>query len=578
MSKQRLAAVPPIVYVLLLTLACLAPFLNRAFAIDDTLFLRAAEHIQKHPGDFYGFDFNWLGTPKPMPQVFDNPPLTSYYIALIASFGGWSEPVLHLAFLLPALAAAWGIFSLARNYCGQPGLAAMVAVFTPVFIICANSVMCDVASLAFWVWSLVLFHRGLRQNSRAAFLASGLLAAGAALTKFSGLTLVPLLVVAGVMNGRLSSTPERVNPQSQPTAGVGWWLLAPLLPLLFAAGYEWLTHRLYGRGQLLEAAAFSTLARTKGPDSLPARWMLGLAFAGGCYLPLLFYASKLWSRRALIAGLGLLALGLFFHPHLAKFAPLLQRDGKFPWGILLQSTLFTLAGLHLLFLAGIELWQRREASSLFLLLWIVGVLVFATTVNWTVNGRSLLPMAPALGILLARRLEQRTAPAVRPSGRPRTARPATSLNLRPWWPALPAACLSLFLARVDYRMADTERQAAGDLTAKYRAPGSVIWFEGHWGFQYYMEKLGAKPLDLGHAFVNAQDVIIIPNHADAVSPPDLNLLTLIDQLEYAPNPHFAVMNPFAGAGFYSARNAPFPFVAGNVESEIYFVFKSKVKE
>jgi hypothetical protein len=217
-------------------------------------------------------------------------------------------------------------------------------------------------------------------------------------------------------------------------------------------------------------------------------------------------------------------------------------------------------------------------DTLFLLLWIVGVLFFATTLNWTVNGRSLLPMTPALGILVARRIERRAPPTARPSRRPASAPPPASLSLWRWWPALAAALLSLFLARVDYRMADTERKAASDLTAKYRVPGSVIWFEGHWGFQYYMEKLGAKPLDLGHAFVNAQDVIIIPNHADAVSPPDLNLLTLIDQLEYAPNPHFAVMNPFAGAGFYSARNAPFPFVAGNIEPEIYFVFRSKVKE
>src|SRR2546426_9386785 len=103
--KDRFAAVPAQVWLVLLTLACLAPFLNKAVHIDDTLFLRAAEQIQKHPADFYGFRMNWFGTTKPMIANFDNPPLACYYAALVGSVAGWSEPVLHLAFMLPAVMA-----------------------------------------------------------------------------------------------------------------------------------------------------------------------------------------------------------------------------------------------------------------------------------------------------------------------------------------------------------------------------------------------------------------------------------------------------------------------------------------
>src|SRR5204862_4895187 len=107
----------------------------------------------------------WFGTTQPMIQVFFNPPLTSFFIALAASIGGWSERALHLAFLLPALAAAWGTFALAKVFCERPVLAAISTVLTPVFLICATTVMADVVLLAFWVWSLVFFVSGIQKDS-----------------------------------------------------------------------------------------------------------------------------------------------------------------------------------------------------------------------------------------------------------------------------------------------------------------------------------------------------------------------------------------------------------------------------
>src|SRR5438270_12162936 len=114
MIWQRLLSIAPRFWVMLLTLIFLLPFVNKAFHIDDTLFIRAAEQIQKHPADFYGFNMNWYGVSKPMTKATENPPLTSYYIALLATITGWSESALHLGFLLPALAAVWRIYWLAR--------------------------------------------------------------------------------------------------------------------------------------------------------------------------------------------------------------------------------------------------------------------------------------------------------------------------------------------------------------------------------------------------------------------------------------------------------------------------------
>jgi 4-amino-4-deoxy-L-arabinose transferase-like glycosyltransferase len=110
--------------VLLVMFFCLLPFVNKAFHIDDPLFLWSARHILTEPLDFYGYSANWYGTMMPMAKIMQNPPLTSYYIALIARVFGWSEIALHLAFLLPAMLAAIGTYYLARPFCRSAHVAA----------------------------------------------------------------------------------------------------------------------------------------------------------------------------------------------------------------------------------------------------------------------------------------------------------------------------------------------------------------------------------------------------------------------------------------------------------------------
>ena len=71
-----------------ITAAALAPFLNKAFHLDDPLFIWMAQQIAKHPFDPYGFYVNWVSFRQPMTIVMQNPPLYSYYIAAVASAVG----------------------------------------------------------------------------------------------------------------------------------------------------------------------------------------------------------------------------------------------------------------------------------------------------------------------------------------------------------------------------------------------------------------------------------------------------------------------------------------------------------
>ena len=62
-----------------LTVACagsLLPFIDKAFHIDDPLFLWTARQIQNRPLDFYRFNVNWYWSEMPMASVTKNPPST----------------------------------------------------------------------------------------------------------------------------------------------------------------------------------------------------------------------------------------------------------------------------------------------------------------------------------------------------------------------------------------------------------------------------------------------------------------------------------------------------------------------
>jgi 4-amino-4-deoxy-L-arabinose transferase-like glycosyltransferase len=544
--KANLAKAGPLAWLLLLTTACLAPFLGKAFHIDDTLFLRAAEQIQRHPLDFYGFQINWSGVTRPMVDNFDNPPLACYYIALAASIAGWSEPILHLAFLLPALAAVWGVLALARHYCKRPGLACLVAILTPVFIISATNVMCDVLLVAFWVWAVVLFEKGLNNNRKVLLLGSGVLIGLAFWTKFSALALIPLLAAYGLCRARR----------------IGWWVITLLVPLVFVAFYEYVTWRLYGRGLLLSAASFSSTSNALLHNQPLEKETTGLSFMGGCFLPVLFYAPWLWSRRNFMKGACILAPLLLLPLWLRSWARFLWGEaGHFDWIMFLQGAVFIAAGIQVIALASIDFWTRRDAPSLLLALWVIGIFVFATRVNWTINGRSFMPMLPAVGILVARRFEQWQIQFPR----------SWDWQLR--CAALGAGALCLFLAVADSSMANQARSAARNLCAKYLQPGRSLWFEGHWGFQFYMERQGAKPFERTGATWSWGDLVVIP--ADAVNffPLSEKVARPLEELAYSAGIPCATMSRSAGAGFYASVWGPFPYSFNRVMPRHYSVLE-----
>src|SRR6185437_11350990 len=180
----------------------LLPFLGKPFNIDDPLFVWAAQQIHSHPFDPYGFHVNWYGFDMPFSQVTKNPPLASYYLAIFGGIFGWSEIALHSAMILPAIAAILGAYRLASRFCKRPLLAGFLTLLTPVFLVSANTVMCDVLMLAFWVWALVFWIEGTERKRLGYFVLAAFLIALAALTKYFGVCLIPLVAAWSIARKR----------------------------------------------------------------------------------------------------------------------------------------------------------------------------------------------------------------------------------------------------------------------------------------------------------------------------------------------------------------------------------------
>jgi hypothetical protein len=523
--------------------ACLAPFSGKAFNVDDTLFIYVARQIRTHPLDPYGFKVNWFLDAVPMAVETKNPPLMSYYIAAAASFFGWSERALHLAMLLPALAVVLGTFRLAQRFTKSPLLAAAATLLTPAFLVSANSVMCDTLTLALWLWAVIFWVEGVEPRKPSYLAVSAILITLCALTKFFGIALILLL-------------PAYAFARQRRFGSWAWYLL---LPILVLTGFQHWTKAVYGIRMITSAAHVSTGIRHSRQASALAKLLVDLSFVGGCTLPALTLAPVLWPRRKILATCIASAIAGFLIAggRLGLGEMLWPPDFYAHWSLVgFQLTLFIAAGFSVLALAAADLWKRRDADSLLLMLWVFGTFIFTGFLNWTINARSVLPLIPAAGILLARRLDALTA---------------NSMRWRPALVAVPlvvAGAVSLWLTWADTALANSARTAATLIEQKTSNQPSTVWFMGHWGFQYYMESFGAHAVVVaapphcpGDFLANAGNRLLFEVRAEFVASRDVIQIPM----------HLGVttVQGELGTGFYSSDWGPLPFSFGPVLPERY---------
>jgi len=502
----------------------LLPFLDKAFHIDDPLFLWTAKQILAEPHDFLGFSANWFDYHSPATVFITNPPLASYYQALVSLFAGFSERALHFAFLLPAALTTTGTYVLASRFTTKPLGAALAVVAMPAFMVSSTMLMCDVMMLSFWVWAMVFWIGGVDEK-RPAYLAAGAFLIGAAaLTKYFGVSLVLLLGAYSILKGRagLKTLPYL------------------LIPVALLAGYHFYTEYMYGRSHLLGTTSFAVQMESREETGLFIKTFIGWVFAGGCLISAFLIMPFIWGLRALIPAVLAAALSAIFLYWRGRIGDIYLFGPGFGWGYVAQLSALSAAGLSLAGLVVYDIAKRRDVQSVLLAMWIAGTFVFAIRLNWTINAKILLPMAPAFAILAMRAAEG-----------------ANASKLRLCIPVALSFLLSFTLAWSDYAHAESARSRAFEISKKYADAQRTLWFQGHWGFQYYMEGLGAKPYDFEGRIRPGEMVVVPHNNTGKRRLPETYYL--IDEIRVKPV-LINVMNLTCGAGFYSSLWGPLPFV------------------
>src|SRR5262249_4037905 len=133
--------------------------------------------------------------------------------------------------------------------------------------------------------------------------------------------------------------------------------------------------------------------------------------------------------------------------------------------------------------------------------------------------------------------------------------------------------ITLIVTVGDVQLAGAGREASSVIQGK--ASGRTVRFEGHWGFQYYMESWGARPLDVVAMELSSGDVVAFGYSNTQIVGLPKSRTGATDRFEVGPTLPAATMRSLAGAGFYASVFGPLPYRLGAMAPERYSVIEVK---
>lgn len=541
-AGAALAAAAP---ALLLVVVLLAPFLGKAFTIDDTVFLRQAEWVLHDPLHPSSLTMVWSEVPRPMrlSQVMPTGPLMAWLLVPVALAGG-SEVVAHLVQLLLLLVAVFAVAVLAlRLGCDEATarLSALLLASTPAVLGMAGTVMPDVAAMTLGVVGVERLiawggeGRGGGKGQVGAGLAAAL-ALGLAPLARSHLILLPGLALF-------------VLPLPwKPMAWRRWWpvLLAPVLTLALVE----LTRDPLGTSSDMARSAglFSSAGNVRANlIAFGTHWMLllplGLAWALG-------RAGRFW--RSPLPWLGM-----------AAAAAALLYGGQRDWmaiapvaglGIAVVIDVVRVAVVRVL---GDRDWSAMSrASHLLLPAWLL--IAVPVVVYLHFPSKYLLACAPAGAIVAAAVV---------------CALPIRFAAVLGGTLVTAGALLGTLILQADSNFSGLGRRAVDELIVPRVAAGERVWFNANWGFQWYAERAGATILTSNGPRPEPGDLVVtarttIANISIETFPRRELLATVSDS-----SPGGRILSSELGAGFYSNGWGYLPWAWGATELDRFELWR-----
>jgi len=523
------------------------PFANRAYHIDDPMFVRVAQHIVDSPLDYFGSVVDRGTYDVPMYLFNQNPPGFSYCLAVVGAIAGWGEVPMHFVSAFFAGLTGLGAYVLAARLCSRPGFATALTVFTPGFLVSATTVMTDLPMVALYVWAIYLWIVGLDRGGMRWLVASVAAITFGTFLKYYAITAIPLLLVYTLMRER--------------RADLRCLILG--IPVLATALFLWVAYLQYDVNLLSVASEVALDNSVRNTGQPLARLVITLGFAGGCFLPLAFYVPSILRPRvwvSVITVIGVASLPLIGGYSILQL--LIGDSEPFGAGVGVHLGVMVAAGSLVSLLVIQRLREAWGADSVLLVLWVLGALVFTERVNHLINARALLPLLPAAAILVAQRLPD-------------------AERIQTWAPIVPAALLTLWVCAGDYATASRARESADRAAALASAEGAAMYHTGLWGLPYYLEEHGFSyfPVEVSEEDGSAT-VLMNPGELIAVTsegrenwrtpPREIVEATLFSY----PNCVFAATyHPVSEAGFYSHLTGLVPYWLGPTPAEEYGVYR-----
>ncbi|MBI4678388.1 MAG: glycosyltransferase family 39 protein [Elusimicrobia bacterium] len=475
---------PGLAVAILFSVAASLPFLGKAFHMDEPLFLYTAQHLLADPLRPGLFAFNWYGTSAPMAQINNNPPLLSCLLAPVLALAGGREWVIRLAFLPFDVLAAAALYLLAGRFLARPLWPVLIVLACPAYLVNMGHLMAEKPAMALGAAGLYGLVRGLEAGQRGWELGAMACLALAVLSKTGAVLFLAPAAALLLGSGR----------GAQAVMGFCGWTLSPALAV---AVWQDLAG-LGGMGPSLEV-----LRRSYALTAWPYKLRAFLAFAGGCGVVTALWPLWVLKGRPRLLAAAAAAAGILLSPFfdiravrgLDRVVGLVFACGAIA-GFLAVGTARSAASGEGAVEAGGRASRPSSGEALagrgdgglrrppgwpLWAAWIAAGAFLQLFLYWGVLARIVLFLTPPLVFLLAGRLEGELRP------RALAVVYVASFVL--------TAVLGLGAAWVDRRYADSQRRFALEVVAPAAAAGRRVFFAGHWGLQYYLEKAGASPLD-----------------------------------------------------------------------------------
>ena len=463
-------------------LALLFTLLNsiKPLCIDDTLYYYHAAHLAQHPFSPYLFQVFWYDRPQPAIEVLVPLGFPYYWAIAIRLFG--EHPFLWKLWLLPlSLALVFSLYGLYRRFApGHEMTLTWMTVLSPVFLPSFN-LMLEIPVAAVGYGALVLFLRAQERESLAQTLLAGLIAGVAMQTKYTAFILPAVMLLYGLIFKKL-----RWGLPAALTAVAVFWAIEGFF--VIRTGHSHLLYQsgVYGSVNLLKKYLYLAWPLVTTIGGVAPFWgLLGLL------------ALRAKRRTIVIAALFVLLGYLLIALVPSRFATFTRDALTGEESITLAFVIFSVFGLAVMGTLLAVVWRllglsegwrilavrwRDYRVELFLSLWLCGEVATYFLLSPIPAVRRVFGLL-VVSTLLIGRLASRTCQSFECKTLMRKV-------------AIANLALALLFYGVDLHDAWVERAAAETAARRVNEmnPQVNAWYVGRWGFQFYAEHAGMKPV------------------------------------------------------------------------------------